>query len=183
MKWATGRNVHVDRTACAWLIQRFIDPDAEFIFLAPGDEPPTGARTFDMRGATYGHVGERCTFQTILERHQLTQDPALVEMGWIIRDADVPPARNRHPDSAGIAALNDGLALTEPHDEARIRVATPLYEALYQYCRARAEATARRSVNPNPRLRMSYRRRVDMHLADDGDRGRASRVILRNQGA
>src|SRR5256885_13098373 len=96
MRWITLRNIHVDRTSCPWLICKFIDPQAEFEFVEPGTDPGTLAgHTFDMRGAEYSHEGDRCTFQVLVERHHLSSDPALVEMGRIIRDADVPPSRTR----------------------------------------------------------------------------------------
>src|SRR5262249_8497385 len=89
VKWITRRNIHVDRTSCPWLIRKFIDPQAEFIFVEPSSDPTTlNGHTFDMRGAEYAHEGDRCTFQVMLERHGLTDDTALVEMGRIIRDAD-----------------------------------------------------------------------------------------------
>jgi hypothetical protein len=166
VKWITRRNVHVDRTACPWLIRKFIDPQAEFVFV-PADMDPTSldGHTFDMRGAEYGHVGEQCTFEAMLERHHLHQDPALVEMGHIIRDADVPPRRTRRPEAAGLDALIRGFQLSEPDDHARLRVTTPLYDALYAYCRGKVAAAAPTPGSPRPRL--SYRRRVAAHLAED----------------
>src|SRR5947208_6944409 len=97
MKWMTRRNLHIDRTASAWLIRRCIDPNAEFAFVPADTDPATiEGHTFDMRGAEYGHRDGQCTFELLLERHGLQTDPALVEMGRIILDADVPPRRTRH---------------------------------------------------------------------------------------
>ena len=82
MKWITRRNIHVDRTSCPWLIRKFIDPHAEFFFVdATTDPAAVDGHTFDMRGAEYGHEGDKCTFQVMLERHALSGDAALVEMG------------------------------------------------------------------------------------------------------
>ena len=73
MRWITRRNIHVDRTSCPWLIRKFIDPQAEFFFVDATTDPTTlDGHTFDMRGAEYGHEGDLCTFQTMLERHGLT---------------------------------------------------------------------------------------------------------------
>jgi hypothetical protein len=88
---------------CFGATAKYIDPQAEFIFVEPTADPMTLAldgHTFDMRGAEYSHEGDRCTFQVMLERHDLQGDPALVEMGRIIRDADVPPSRTRRHEAA-----------------------------------------------------------------------------------
>jgi hypothetical protein len=94
------------RFPCAYAFgatAKYIDPQAEFIFVEPTADPQTLAldgHTFDMRGAEYSHEGDLCTFQVMLERHDLQGDPALVEMGRIIRDADVPPSRTRRHEAA-----------------------------------------------------------------------------------
>src|SRR3954447_3935288 len=117
MKWITRRNLHIDRTASAWLIRRFIDPTAEFQFVDPGADPATlDGHSFDMRGAEYSHADGKCTFEVMLQRHGLDADPALVEMGQIIRDADVPPRRTRHPEAAGLDALIRGFQFAIPDD-------------------------------------------------------------------
>jgi hypothetical protein len=103
VKWITRRNIHVDRTSCPWLIRKFIDPQAEFVFVDPSaDIAQLDGHTFDMRGGEYAHEGSSCTFQVMLVRHDLDDDPALVEMGRIIRDADVPPSRTRRPRPAAL---------------------------------------------------------------------------------
>ena len=165
MRWITRRNLHIDRTASAWLIRRFVDPDAEFAFVAPDANPATlEGHTFDMRGAEYGHADGQCTFQAILERHDLEGDPALVEVGRIILDADVPPSRTRRPESAGLDALLRGFQLTVPDDDEKLRLTAPLYDALYAYCQAKVEQRPPSRGTPRPRL--SYRRRVAAHLKD-----------------
>ena len=86
MKWATRAGVHIDRAACSWLIRRFLDPDAEFVFVADPAEVPAGATPFDMRGVELGHHGDDCTFETILRRYDLT-DPVL----WKIAPTRLTP--------------------------------------------------------------------------------------------
>ena len=162
MKWITRRNLHIDRTSCPWLIRRAIDPEAEFVFVAPDADPATlDGHTFDMPGAEYSHEDGRCTFQVFLVRHNLTDDPALVEMGRIILDADVPPSRTRRPEAAGLDAIIRGFQLTTPDDHEKLRRTAPLYDALYAYCQAKVADTPRSQGTPRPRL--SYQRRVQVH--------------------
>ena len=165
MKWVTRRNAHVDRTSCPWLIRRAIDPAAEFVFV-PSDAAVDAldGHSFDMRGAEYSHEGVKCTFEVMVERHGLQGDPALVEMGRIIRDADVPPGRTRRSEAAGLDALIRGFQLTVPDDHDKLRLTAPLYDALYAYCRARVAERPPRTGTPRPRLR--YSRRVQAHLDD-----------------
>ena len=166
MKWITRRSAHVDRTACPWLIRRFIDPDAEFAFVAPDTDPTTlDGHTFDMRGAEYAHEGGKCTFQVMLERHGLEGDTALVELGRIISDADVPPSRTRRHESAGLDALMRGFQLGVPDDHEKLRLTAPVYDALYTYCQAKVASPRQPSGPPRPKLR--YAQRVASHLEDD----------------
>ncbi len=166
MRWVTRRNLHVDRTACPWLIRRFIDPEAEFVFVSTGAEPATvDGLTFDMRGGEYSHVDGRCTFEAMVERHRLEGDAALVEMGRIIRDADVPPGRTRRPEAAGLDALIRGFQRSTPDDGEKLRLTSPLYEALYTYCRMKVADRA--PGRPAARPRLSYRRRVTDHLNEE----------------
>ena len=166
MRWVTRRNAHVDRTACPWLVRRFVDPAAEVAFVPADTDPATvGGRTFDMRGAEFGHEGARCTFEVMVERFGLGGDPALVEMGRIIRDADVPPSRARRPEGPGLDALIRGVQLSVPDDHEKLRLTSPLYDALYAYCRAKVASPAPKQGAPRPRLR--HGRRVAEHLATD----------------
>ncbi len=170
MRWVTRRNAHVDRTACPWLIARFVDPDAEFVFVPSDTDPATiDGRTFDMRGAEFTHEGTKCTFEVMVARCGLTGDLALVEMGRIIRDADVPPSRTRRPEGPGLDALIRGFQRSVPDDHEKLRLTTPLYDALYAYCEAKVATPPPKQGAPRPRLR--YARRVAEHLeleADDG---------------
>ena len=163
MRWITRRNIHVDRTSCPWLIRKFIDPQAEFIFVeANADVASLKGHTFDMRGAEYGHEGDKCTFQVMLERHDLCDDSALVEMGRIIRDADVPPSRTRRQEAGGLDALIRGFQLSVPDDHEKLVLTRPLYDALYAYCQAKVAEPRPCQGAPRPRLR--YTRRVATHL-------------------
>jgi hypothetical protein len=101
VKWATRPGVHVDRAACAWLIRRFVDPAAEFIFPADPAAVPADATPFDMRGAELGHHHGRCSFETALASFGLTADPALEEIGHIVHEADLADnATTRQPQRA-----------------------------------------------------------------------------------
>jgi len=163
MNWITRQNLHIDRTACAWLIRRSIDPDAVFVFV-PADTDPAllDGHTFDMRGAEYSHEDGQCTFQVMVARHSLDRDPALVEMGRIILDADVPPSRTRRPEAAGVAAVITGYQVTTPDDEEKLRRTASFYDALYAYCKTKI--ATRPASRGTPRPQLSYRRRVDAHL-------------------
>jgi hypothetical protein len=88
MRWATRANIHIDRSASAWLISRFIDPNAEFVFVTGPEDVPTGAVPFDMRGVEFGHHGSDCTLETLLRRHDLA-DPVLWRIAEIVHEADI----------------------------------------------------------------------------------------------
>jgi hypothetical protein len=158
VRWVTRRNLHVDRTACAWLIRRFIDSDAVFTFVEPGTDPASvDGYSFDMRGADYTHVEERCSFEEIVLRRGLDSDAALVVMGRMIREADVLPRRSRWPEAKGLDALMRGFQLTTSDDFEKLRLTAPVYEALYAYCQERTRNEAHLSQTPRPRLRHSGR--------------------------
>jgi len=166
VRWLTRRSAHVDRTACPWLIRKFIDLEAEFVFVAPdADSATLDGHTFDMRGAEYAHEQDKCTFQVMLERHDLCGDPALVELGRIIGDADVPPSRTRRHESAGLDALMRGFQLGVPDDHQKLRLTGPVYDALYTYCQAKVAVPRVPQGTPRPKLR--YAQRVAIHLEDD----------------
>ena len=130
MIWATRRHVHIDRTACAWLIRRFIDADAEFLFVDDPDEVPADATPFDMRGVALGHRAGRCSFETMLVHYQL-DDPALERIGQVVHEADIGDERYDAPEAPGLDALLRGLALHAAGDDQLIAMAEPLYDALY----------------------------------------------------
>jgi hypothetical protein len=130
MIWATRRRVHIDRTACAWLIRRFVDPDAEFVFVDDPDDVPADATPFDMRGVELGHHDGRCSFETILVRYQL-DDPALGRIGQVVHEGDIGDERYDAPEAAGIDTLLRGLALNARDDQHMLDQTAPLYDALY----------------------------------------------------
>ncbi len=132
MIWATRRHVHIDRTACAWLIRRFVDADARFVFVDDPDEVPAGATPFDMRGVELGHRDGRCSFETILLHHQLAGDAALARIGRVVHEADIADERYDAPEAPGLDALIRGLSLHAGGDDELIALTGPLYDALYR---------------------------------------------------
>jgi hypothetical protein len=131
--WVTRRDVHVDRMASAWLIQRFIDPRARFKFVPPrGYRPEPAELRFDMFPAEYTHRGELCTFQVLLDRFGLG-DPGLGILGEIIRDIDCKDVKYARPETAGIAALIGGIVESESDDQARLARSAPLFDGLLRH--------------------------------------------------
>jgi len=129
MKWATRADCHVDRVACAWLIRRFIDREATFLFVDDPDDVPADATPFDMRGAALSHHDGACSFETFLERYAL-DDPALQDIARIVHEADLADELYDAPEAAGLDALIRGLALL--HDDAALLAVTaPLFDGLY----------------------------------------------------
>jgi hypothetical protein len=135
MRWATRAGVHIDRAACAWLIRRFVDPEAEFLFVADPAEVPADATAFDMRGVELGHVGGDCSFETILRRYDLT-DPVLWRIAEIVHVADLDDDRFDAPEAPGLDVLLRGLSMTGT-DERTLAVSGPLFDGLYEYHRRR----------------------------------------------
>lgn len=141
MRWITRQNVKVDRVACPWLIKRFIDPHAEFLFVreeqllekARQEEAiPFDATRFPE--VKLNHRGERCTFEAILEDYQLT-DPALHRLGLIVRGADIQGQERVSPESLGLRAIAQGFAISTGSDEERLAHEFPIYDALLEYVR------------------------------------------------
>ncbi|MBI2887688.1 MAG: chromate resistance protein [Chloroflexi bacterium] len=142
MKWVTREHVKVDRVACPWLIRQFIDPQAEFLFVA-ADRVLEAARqqdaiSFDAEGARYGHRGGRCTFEVLVEDHHLTE-PGLAELARIVHGADVAGEEDVTPQSAGLKAIAEGFGMVYTSDREILEHEFPLYDALYAWCRARAQ--------------------------------------------
>jgi len=141
MKWITRSNVKVDRVACPWLIRRFIDPDAEFLFVPEDQLLQTAhwesAIPFDANRFSeikLNHRGERCTFEAILEDFKLV-DPALHRLALIVRGADVKGQEQVCSESLGLRAIAQGFALSGISDEERLEREFPLYDALYEFVR------------------------------------------------
>jgi len=126
----------VDRTACAWLIRRFIDHSAEFVFVGDPDEVPADATAFDMRGAELSHRGGDCTFETML-RHYDLDDPALWAIARIVHEADLEDERYDAPEARGLDVLLRGLSLVRSDDEL-LELSGALYEGLYEFERRAA---------------------------------------------
>ena len=135
MKWATRAGVHIDRSACAWLIRRSVDQDAEFVFVNDPDDVPDDATPFDMRGVDLGHHGSDCSFETILRRYSLT-DPLLWRIAEIVHEADLDDERFDAPEAPGLDVVLQGLAMTGS-DERTLAVPLPIFEGLYEYHRRR----------------------------------------------
>jgi hypothetical protein len=135
MRWATRAGVHIDRAACAWLIRRALDPDAEFVFVADPADVPADATPFDMRGVDLGHHGGDCTFETILRRHQLT-DPVLWKIAEIVHEADLDDERFDAPEAAGLDVVLRGLSMTGG-DEHTLAVSGAVFDGLYEFHRRR----------------------------------------------
>jgi hypothetical protein len=131
MKWVTRAHCHVDRAACAWLIVRFIDPDAEFVFVEDPDDAPDDATPFDMRGVELSHHNGNCSFETFLERYEL-DDRVLWDLARIVHEADLNDERDDAPEARGLDVLIRGLALTrDDHD--LIALTHPLFDGLYEF--------------------------------------------------
>ena len=133
MLWVTRPQPHIDRTACAWLIRRFIDPEADFAFAPdPESAKALGGTPFDMRGVELGHHEGGCSFETVLRRYKLT-DPALHEIAAMVHDADLDDDKFRSPEAAGLDALVRGLGLVTPDDQELLRFTHRVYDGLYAW--------------------------------------------------
>ena len=141
MRWVTRSHVHVDRVACPWLIARFVDSEAEFLFVPKGEiakvVSETGAIPFDAPGAELGHKDGKCSFESIIARYGLT-DPALARMAKIVHAADVEADRNADPVAPGIEAIAVGYGLRYPSDRENLARQFEVYDALYAWCRLQA---------------------------------------------
>ncbi|HMC52963.1 MAG TPA: chromate resistance protein ChrB domain-containing protein, partial [Acidimicrobiales bacterium] len=133
VRWATRRGVHVDRAACAWLLRRFVDAEAVFVFVDDPEEVPTDARPFDMRGAELGHHGGECSFETCLRRFSL-EDPVLWELGRIVHEADLADERFDAPEAPGLDVICRGLSMVAGDDEV-LAVTAAVFDGLYEYRR------------------------------------------------
>jgi len=135
MRWATRPHIHVDRAACAWLIRRFIDPAAEFIFFDDATALPDDATPFDMRGVALSHHLGQCSFETILVTYDLGADPALEEIGHLVHEADLTDDRYDAPEAPGLDVLIRGLTLTSSSDHDTLAITDRLFDGLYEHIR------------------------------------------------
>ncbi len=140
MKWVTREDAKVDRIACPWLIKRFIDRDAEFLFVPAGEvmdlAEREGATPYDVPGVELGHVEGRCSFESIMLKYDLTGDAALVELARIVHAADIAADVDSAPEGWGLKAIAHGFSLLLGKDDHRkIELEAPMYDALYAWCR------------------------------------------------
>lgn len=138
MRFITRKNAAVDRIACPWLIRRFVDKDAEFLYVDPPDVTRLArdqdAVPFDVEGVELGHVGGRCSFESILLKFGLT-DPALGRLAAIVHGADVESDLHKTPEAAGLKALAMGFRkLYGERDLEKLEAQMPVYDALYAWC-------------------------------------------------
>jgi hypothetical protein len=138
MLWVTRSHVHVDRVACPWLITRFIDSDADFLFV-PASQiekivAETGAIPFDAPGVELGHHEGRCSFESIILKYGL-KEPGLLRLAKIVHAADVSEAIDNEPLARGLEALASGFSLRFPEDNENLAHQFDVYDALYAWCR------------------------------------------------
>jgi hypothetical protein len=143
MKWVTRERPKVDRVACPWLIRRFIDPDAEFLFVPPDRvlavAEKEGAVPFDIPGVELGHHGAECSFDAIIRKFNLV-DPVLAKLALIVRGADTE-ARDLTPESRGLEAIAEGFRFVFSDDHEQLEYEFPVYDALYAWCKQRSHGT------------------------------------------
>jgi len=147
MKWVTRQNASVDRIACPWLIKRFIDPEANFIYVPAAEVVAVaereGALPYDVGGVELGHVDGRCSFESIILKYGL-KDPALDRLALIVHGADVSADVNQTPEAAGLKAIAHGFAMVHgDQDHRKIELESPMYDALYAWCQHDVARTKR----------------------------------------
>jgi hypothetical protein len=137
MKWVTRAHPRTDRIACPWFIRRFIDPEAEILYVPPGDvlavAEAEGAISFDAPGARYTHRNGLCSFEVLVEDYAV-EDPAVMLMARIVHGADVAADRNATPESPGLYAIAEGFAMLDVPDDRQLELELPVYDALYVWC-------------------------------------------------
>jgi hypothetical protein len=149
MKWITREHVRIDRVAIPWLVKRFIDPDAEFLFV-PRKEAlerahQEGAIPFDVPGAELDHEGDKTGFDAVIAKYNIS-DPAIARLADIVRGADMKASKGKYPESAGLEAVAHGFFLMKLPDQRALELQFPLYDALYQYCQDLIKQQARHPV-------------------------------------
>lgn len=146
MQWVTREHPHTDRVACPWLIRKFIDAEAEIVYLPREEVLPyaerTGAISFDAPGARYTHRDGLCSFEVLVADYGLGGDPALVRMAQVVHGADVADDRDATPESRGLLAIADGFTLLGIPDQTQLALELPVYDALYAWCRREVGADA-----------------------------------------
>ena len=136
MKWVTRARPKVDRVACPWLIKKFVDPQAEFLYVAPEQvmeiAKREGAIPFDVANVELGHHGPECSFDAIIKKYKLV-DAALLRLAPVVRGADTD-AKDLTPESPGLEAIAEGFRLVYRDDRELLERELPVYDALYAYC-------------------------------------------------
>jgi hypothetical protein len=142
MKWVTRERPKTDRIACPWLIRRFIDPEAEFLYVPAGRvlevAESEAAISFDAPGARYTHRAGLCSFEVLVEEYAI-EDPAIRLLARIVHGADMAEDRDATPESRGLLAIAEGFHLLELDDHRQLELSEPVYDALYAWCRREAE--------------------------------------------
>jgi hypothetical protein len=133
VRWATREGVHVDRAACAWLIRRFVDADAEFVFVDDPSSVPSDATPFDMRGVELSHHHGDCSFETILRTYAL-EDPVLWDIARMVHEADLADDRYDAPEAVGLDVICRGLSMVRNDDEI-VQVGGAIFDGLYEHRR------------------------------------------------
>jgi hypothetical protein len=139
MKWITRERVKVDRVACPWLIRKFIDSGAEFLFVPVENVMEAAAREgaipYDVKGVEFGHHGKECSFDALVKKYQLDRDPAIVLLAKIVNGADTDNSLWNQPEAAGLNAVAEGFRhLGHKNDQEIIAAESIVYDALYAYC-------------------------------------------------
>jgi hypothetical protein len=146
MKWVTRARPKTDRIACPWLIRRFIDPDAEILYVPRGDvlavAASVNAHSFDADDAEYTHRGNQCTFEVLVDEFGLGDDPALIRLAAIVHAADIDTELHTDPLGRGLLAIGIGGLDVEQDDHTLLQRATFVYDALYEWCRQQVAATS-----------------------------------------
>lgn len=141
MKWVTREHPHTDRIACPWLIRRFIDPDAEIVYVGRDEvlafAEREGAVSFDAPGARYTHRDGLCTFEVLIEDRGLGGDQALALMAKVVHGADVTEDADITPESRGLEAVARGFMHLGVDDQEQLRLELPVYDALYAWAQER----------------------------------------------
>jgi hypothetical protein len=136
MKWVTRKGARVDRIACPWLIQKFIDSNAEFLFVPPDQVAAVAlkenAHSFDAPDARFTHMNDKCSFEILVEHFKIT-DPAVISLAKIVHGADIPRDIHYTPESAGLRTIADGFHLMVSDDYDNMARQFPVYDALYAY--------------------------------------------------
>ena len=139
MKWVTREHPKTDRIACPWLIRKFIDPDAEILYVPRDEVMSTAEReqaiTFDAPGARYTHRDGLCSFEVLVDEYKI-DDPAVRLLAKIVHGADVSEDMDATPQSAGLVAIADGFSMLGVDDQRQLELELPVYDALYAWCQA-----------------------------------------------